>query len=135
MFDNDDSKIDQHANATVLVAEREPIARLSLSSLLREDGYRVLEAGDHQSAIDHMDSNPSLAVIVSDLDMTRWTLILNHARATLPNAIVLTIAGYNSMASVVEAQKLGARGYFMKPLVFADLSQTIANLLTGRSIK
>jgi DNA-binding NtrC family response regulator len=132
MFDN--SKIDQHAKTTVLVAEKEPIARLSLSALLREEGYRVLEAGDHESAIDHMDNNPRLAVIVSDLDMARWTLIVNHARVTLPTAIVLTIAGYNSMASVAEAQELGARGYFMKPLVFANLSQTIANLLTGRKI-
>ena len=128
MFDN--SKMDQqHAKATVLVAEKEPIARSSLSALLREEGYRVLEAGDYESAIDQIDNNLRLAVIVSDLDMARWTFILNHARVALPTAIVLAIAGYDSMASVAEAQKLGARGYFKKPLVFANLSQTIANLL------
>jgi len=72
----------------------------------------VLEAGDPVSAIDHIDNNLRLAVIVSDLDMARWIFILNHARVTLPTAIVLTIAGYSSMASVAETQKLGARGYF-----------------------
>jgi len=80
----------------------------------------VLEAGDPVSAIDHIDNNLRLAVIVSDLDMARWIFILNHARVTLPTAIVLTIAGYSSMASVarrknsVPAATLRAVG-FCKP--------------------
>lgn len=115
--------------ATVLVVEKEPIARRSLSSLLREAGYGVLEAADSQAALNRMNGHPEIAVILADLDMASWPLVVDHARMTLPKASVLVMAGYGLMASVVDAQKHGARGYFLKPLVFADLHRAMIDLL------
>ncbi|HVO95279.1 MAG TPA: response regulator [Terriglobales bacterium] len=132
---SDNRNIGEAQGALVLVTENNPVARMSLSDLLRAEGYRVLEAATHQMAIEHINRNPNLCVILADLDIPRWPLVISYARVSLPNAFVLTMARYGSMASVKDAEKLGAHGYFMKPLDFVDVHQTIAGLLTGKPKK
>jgi CheY-like chemotaxis protein len=130
------SKIQQRGGETsILVAERGPAARESLSELFRDEGYRVLEAPDSASAINHMNNNDGLHVILTDLDMPAWHSIIRHARAVAPSAFILCMVGCASNCDVTEAQRLGAHSHFLKPLEFVDLHQSIQKLLAGKPLR
>ena len=128
-------KKQQRGETSILVAEREPVARASLSDLFRDEGYRVLEAPDSVSAINHINNNQGLHVILTDLDIQAWYSIIRHARAVAPNAFILCMVGSVSMDDVTEADRLGAHGHFLKPLEFVDLHQSIQNLLAGKPLR
>ena len=128
-------KKQQRAQTSILVAEKEPLARKSLSELFRHEDYQVLEASDSVSAINHINNNEGLHVILTDLDMPAWHSIIRHAHAVAPNAFILCMVGYVSIDDVTEAQRLGTNGHFLKPLEFADLHQSIQNLLAGESLQ
>jgi CheY-like chemotaxis protein len=129
------SKMQQSAETSILVAESRPTARESLSELFRDEGYRVLEAPDSASAINHINNNDGLHVILTDLDMPAWHSIIRHARAVVPNAFILCMVGCASNYDVTEAQRLGAHGHFSKPLEFVDLHQSIQNLLAEKPLR
>ena len=55
-----------HGHETVLVVAEEPLVRELAARVLREYGYKVLEAHDAGSALLFMDM-PNLAIVVSDM--------------------------------------------------------------------
>ena len=118
---------------SVLVAEREPTSRTSLSDLLREEGYPVVEAADSGTALIQLNRDPSIKVILSDLEMPSWTTIVKHARSQMPETFILGMLRYGALANALEAQRLGAHAYLVKPLKFADVNQWIQRFFTGRS--
>ena len=113
----------------ILVAEREAVSRSSLSELLRDEGYQVLEATDRASAINHIDNHTSLRVILTDLGIPGWDSIIRHAQTVLPDAFILCMVAPLFLVDVAEAQRLGACAYFLKPLDFLDMHQAIQSLL------
>jgi CheY-like chemotaxis protein len=114
----------------ILVAEKEPIPRSSLSELLRDEGYQVLEASNSTSAINLMNDHNQLRVILTDLEMPGWGALIKHARIAIPNAFVLCMAAPLSIEEITQARRLGACGHFLKPLDFEVLHQSMQNLLT-----
>ncbi len=53
----------------VLVVEDEPLIRLGLASLMEEAGFDALEASSADEAIRIIERDPSLSVIITDVDM------------------------------------------------------------------
>ena len=118
---------------SILVAEREPTSRTSLSELLREEGYRVVEAADSDTAVVQLAHDPGIKVILSDLEMPSWSAVIKHARANLPESFILGMVRYGALANAHEAQRLGAHAYLVKPLTFTEVNLSIQRFLTGRS--
>lgn len=125
----------QRGGTSILVAEREAVARASLSDLFREEGYQVLEAPRSAPAIDHINNTAGLRVILTDLDMPGWHSIVRHARVVVPNAFILCMVRPLSIHDVTEAQQLGAHGHFVKPLDFDILHRSIQKLLSGKPLR
>ena len=118
---------------TILVAENEAPSRTSLSELLREEGYRVVEADDSSIAVNQLQSDPSIKIILTDLEMPSWTSIIRQARSQLPEPFILGMLRHDALANAVEAQRLGAQAYLIKPLDFVEVNQWIRRYLTGQS--
>jgi CheY-like chemotaxis protein len=118
---------------SILVAERDPISRMSLSELLRDEGYRVVEAADSGAAVHQLSTEQDIRIILADLEMPSWTLIVKHARVNLPESFILGMVRYGALANALEAQQLGAHTYLIKPLSFNEVNQWIQRCLTGRS--
>lgn len=131
---NDGTAKNQTVAPWILVAEREPISRTSLSELLREEGYPVVEAADSGTALIQLNRDPSIKVILSDLEMPSWTTIVKHARSQMPETFILGMLRYGALANALEAQRLGAHAYLVKPLTFAEVNQWIQRFLTGQSL-
>jgi DNA-binding NtrC family response regulator len=125
----------QRGGASILVAETETVARASLSDLLRYEGYQVFEASQSAPAIDCINHTAGLRVVLTDLDMPEWHSIVRHARAAVPNAVVLCMVRPLSIHDVTEAQQLGAHGYFVKPLDFDAMHRSIQTLLSGKPLR
>jgi len=117
----------------ILVAENESNSRLSLCELLRDEGYRVVEAADSSSAIVQMSRNLDIKVILSDLEMPSWTTLIKHARANLPDSFILGMVRYGAVSNAREAERLGTHAYLIKPLSFNQVNEQIRRFLTGRA--
>ncbi|MGH7810184.1 MAG: response regulator [Candidatus Binatia bacterium] len=119
---------------SILVAENEPTSRMSLSELLREEGYQVVEAADSGSAITQIRKNVDLNIILSNLEMPTWKTVIEQGRFALPQAFIVGMVRYGALPNALEAQRLGADGYLVKPLSFNEVNQWIQRFLTGQSL-
>ena len=123
----------QKTTHSILVAETAATSRSSLSELLREEGYRVIEAGDSGAAVNELLRDSDIKIILVDLEMPSWLSIIRHARSRLPESFILGMLRYGALANALEAQRLGVHAYFIKPLDFADVHQWIRRYLTDQS--
>ena len=119
----------------ILVVDDEPSMRTTLSILLKREGYRVSLAGSGAEAL------PMLApgeydMIFTDLKMEGMDGIelLRHIKAVDPQAEVLIFTAYGTIASAVEAMKLGAYDYIGKPFDEEELLLKVARALERKAL-
>jgi two-component system, response regulator RegA len=104
------------AAKVMLVADDDERFRERLSKALRARGNEVHAASDHESAL----------ALVSSLRFDRALLdlrmpgpgglvLLRDLRQLQPDVEVVVLTGYGSIATAVEAMRLGARDYLTKP--------------------
>jgi two-component system, NtrC family, response regulator HydG len=119
----------------ILVVDDEPSMRTTLSILLKREGYRVSLAESGAEAL------PMLApgeydMIFTDLKMEGMDGIelLRHIKAVDPQAEVLIFTAYGTIASAVEAMKLGAYDYIGKPFDEEELLLKVARALERKAL-
>ncbi|HEY5543659.1 MAG TPA: response regulator, partial [Candidatus Binatia bacterium] len=120
---------------TVLVVEDQDSARESLAELLRGEGYEVHEAADGKAAIAFVDQL-DLDVVLTDLTMpgADGIAVLRHIRDVSPQTLVLIMTAHASVETAVEAIRLGAQDYLVKPLIFADVLRKVQLLMAHRKL-
>ena len=55
--------------ATVLVVEDEPIIRMDIAMHLSDAGFELLEAGSVADALAHLERDPAIRVLFTDIDL------------------------------------------------------------------
>jgi CheY-like chemotaxis protein len=105
-----------------------------LADLLRGEGYRVLEAPDAVTATKQINVGGDLDVILFDLCMPDWPSIVDRAQAKFPRPLILAMTAYGLPLQPSENQRDGVDHYFVKPLAFTDIQQTIGRHLLTRSM-
>ena len=122
-------------NGTILVVEDQDAARESLAELLRGEGYEVHEAGDGNVAKDLI-NKLDLDVILTDLMMpgAGGIDILKHAREVSPQTLIMLMTAHASVDTAVEALRLGAQDYLLKPLIFEDVLRRVERLISNRKL-
>lgn len=102
----------------VLVTDDEPVTRVMLKSLLRREGYEVLEASTGQQAIDiAMREHPDLLIIDLNMPEMNGYEAIGHLRAdaemeALP---ILVLTADESAGVERRVLELGADDYIVKP--------------------
>jgi DNA-binding NtrC family response regulator len=110
--------------------------RRSLSLILKKAGYQVMEASDGVSALEVVRKN-QFDLVITDLRMPGLSGIdlLRQLHETHPKLPVVVITAHGTIASAVEAMRLGALDYLTKPFDESDLLQKIRGcLLTQQAI-
>jgi two-component system response regulator PilR (NtrC family) len=120
---------------SILVVEDQQSARESLAELLRGEGYEVHEAADGSSGIALVDQL-DLDLVLTDLMMpgADGMAVLRHTREISPQTLVILMTAHASVETAVEAIRLGAQDYLLKPLIFQEVLRKIEHLMTHRQL-
>lgn len=113
-------------NTRVLVVDDDDAHRGMLRMMLRSWGYEVDEAGDGEAAVEAVRAQ-SYDAVLTDVRMARVDGIhaLKGILAYNPALPVILMTAYSSVETAVEALRLGAFDYLIKPLDFEALRQCL----------
>lgn len=109
---------------TVLVVDDDDALRVRLARAFADRGLAVVEARDHDAAVAIARERPLDRAVV-DLRMpgANGLAVVQELRALQPALQIVVVTGYGSIATAVEAMRLGARDYLTKP---ANADQILA---------
>lgn len=108
------------AAPSLLLVDDDDRLRERLGQAFAERGYRVHAAADHAAALELARAHPLDRAVV-DLRMPgpNGLVVIKDLLAIHPELELVVVTGYGSIATAVEAMRLGARDYLTKP-VHAD---------------
>jgi len=113
--------------AHILIVDDEDLNRYAISKNLQKVGYTVSEASNAADALEML-SHYEYDVVLTDIKMPGemdGVELLRHIRMDSPDAVVILMTGFASLPSAVEALRLGAHDYFIKPGSISDLRNTV----------
>jgi DNA-binding response OmpR family regulator len=114
-------------NANILVVDDEGAIRYSIGKTLQRVGYQVSAAASAEEAM-AMLGEQLFDVVLTDIRMPGLTGVelLSRIKEKAPDAIVILMTGYASLGTAVEALRLGAHDYLIKPISSQDIRQSVA---------
>lgn len=115
---------------TVLVVDDEEAVRSLTAEILRELGYRVVEAADGPGALAQLDATPVIHLLITDLGLPGRMSgrdVAAEARQRLPALPVLFITGYGADA-VSEDERGPGVDIVSKPVDFDALALRVQRL-------
>jgi len=121
--------------ARILVVDDELSMREFLQILLAKEGHSVLTAGDVAGAMERFrESEPDL--VVSDLRLGRESGLdlLRSVKAESPRTEVVIMTAFATAENAVQAMKLGAYDYVLKPFKVEELRLVLEKALEHRAL-
>jgi DNA-binding NtrC family response regulator len=102
---------------SILIAEDDALFRSFLSTILKEEGYRVEETRDGKEGLSKL-SDGEFDLVISDLKMPGLSGmdLMREGKKEKPEIRWILITAFGSIDSAVEAMKAGASDYLTKPL-------------------
>jgi two-component system nitrogen regulation response regulator GlnG len=115
----------------LLVIDDEPNVRFSISQVFANSDVRLLEAGTAAEGI-RLASEEMPDVILLDIRLgaRSGTEVFQDLRQIDPKSLVIFITGHGTAETAIEAMKLGAYDYLVKPLDADRLRNTISQAMT-----
>ncbi|MCU0512272.1 MAG: response regulator transcription factor [Anaerolineae bacterium] len=115
------------ATANILVVDDEGANRYSVRKTLERVGYMVEESASGEQALDAIKAQ-EFDVILTDIRMQGidGVELLRRIKEHSPDAIVILMTGYASLGTAVEALRLGAHDYLIKPSSSVDIRQSVS---------
>jgi len=107
-----------------------------LSIMLKNEGYKV-DAAESATRARDLISRGTYDLVISDIAMPDGSGVdvLRTAREIQPDCIVILITAYASTESAIEALKLGAYDYIIKPFDVEELRIVLKNALEKRQLE
>ena len=120
---------------TILVVDDEQVHRYMLCSMLKEWGWRCVEADDGQTAVAAVEKHHYDAVLM-DVRMARMDgrEAFSRIHAIQPALPVIIMTAYSSVDNAVEAIRRGAHDYLTKPLDFDRLRLALERAVDRRQV-
>ena len=122
--------------ASILIVDDEESIRISLKSLFEKENYKAETADSASIALEKLDKS-NYDLILTDIMMEEETGIdlLKAINKNYSNTAVLLMTGYASMDTAIEAVRLGALDYLIKPISKETLLFNIGRCLEINRIK
>lgn len=114
----------------ILVVDDEPEMRMAVYESLTRSGYNVATAIDGKDAIEKIHSD-DFGMVITDMKMPGMdgmNLLKELTRRTLKIPVVM-ITAYGTIDMAVNAMKLGAYDYIIKPFKYETLEEVIKRAL------
>jgi len=111
---------------SVLVVDDEELTLRTVTRGLRQEGFEVLTAASGEAALKvFADETPDLTLLDIVLPGIDGVEVLRSMKEANPAAIILMMSAYHMVDRAVEAMKLGAFDYLIKPFHLADMIATL----------
>ncbi|MEZ5990216.1 MAG: sigma-54 dependent transcriptional regulator [Planctomycetota bacterium] len=112
-------------------AQREPLARF-----LQRSGHEVVEARTGEEGLEELRRH-AFAVLVTDLRLPGidGLELIRRARDLDEDCGLLLITAYASVESAIEALRLGAHDYILKPLILDEVATKVGRLIEQRELR
>jgi two-component system, NtrC family, response regulator len=122
-------------NRPILIVDDDAGERRIVQFWLEEEGYATVTANDGKSAIKQFEES-SPCLIVSDIRMPQLggMDLLAHIKAEEPDMPVILMTAYGTVGDAVEAMKLGAADYLLKPLNVDELKVVVHRALEHQKL-
>ena len=119
---------------TVLVVEDDPALREVISETLRLAGYQVETADNGEQALQRLDSNGDIALLLSDVQMqpVDGYALLRSVKSRDPEMPVVLMTAYGTIEKAVQAMHAGANDYLVKPFEADALVEMVARFILSR---
>ena len=124
------------SRARILVVDDEPNIRRMLAGVLTDEGYAVEAAADAEAAWGFL-AEQAVDLMLLDVKLPGEDGLgllrrLREAEAALP---VIMMSGHGTIATALEATRLGARDFIEKPIAPERLLVSLANALRLRRLE
>jgi PAS domain S-box-containing protein len=129
---NDDQTSTSGGTETILVVEDDQGVRKVTVRMLKRLGYVVIEAVDGLTAIQALESNSVIDLIISDIVLPgsmRGTEIVNLARGLRPKLKVIFMSGYTDGALMEQGDHIPDQIFIRKPFSPALLATKVREAL------
>ncbi len=124
-----------HKKITILVVDDEHSIRESLSGWLQQDGYAVETAADGPVALEKIKEN-HFDIMLLDVKMPQMDgiTVLKRLKEVDSDTAVVMMTAHGAIQDAVEAMKLGAYDYLLKPFDLEELSLTMEKLVQMQTL-
>ncbi len=125
---------------SILLVDDEPSITAIIGSDLEEEGYEVTTADSGERAIELLNQS-SFDLVITDLVMeaVNGIGVLKKSKEINPEMMVIIITGFADMTSVIDALRLDADDYMLKPCepeeMYFRISRCLEKLELKRKIK
>ena len=115
---------------SILIVDDEELVRATVSLDLKEMGFETLLAANGTEAVELL-KHRKFDLNITDLMMEGLTGldVLREAKRVHANALVLILTGYGTLDSAVQAMRLGAVDYLLKPARREELKIRVTHCL------
>jgi len=121
--------------ARILVVDDDPQIRDLLTTFLKRDGYEIETADSARSAMTCLSSG-EYDIVLTDKNMPDGSsdveagmLVLKYVKDHAPATEVIMITGFATIETAIEAMKMGAFDYIMKPVPMDELRRKIERIM------
>ncbi len=116
-------------NTSVLIVDDEQEIRDSLSEVLTDEGFLTYTAENGVVALEMM-KEIHYDIIISDIKMPEMdgVTLLQRVKEQAPDTFVILVTSYGSTETAINAMRLGAIDYILKPIDFDELIMRIKNI-------
>lgn len=120
----------------ILLVDDDLLILQAISSSIEQEGYNVTTANSGEKAIELINEN-HFDLILTDLVMepVNGMRVLKKAKEKNPESIVIILTGYGDLISAIEALRLDADDYLLKPCEPEELSFRISSCLEKLELK
>ena len=114
----------------ILVIDDDESVRVTLASMLKEQGYVVDTAETGREAVEKSESTYYNAALIDvRLPDMEGTKLLNMLKKSTPKLIMIIVTGYPSLENAAIAVNDGADGYLIKPIKPDELLSKLSALI------
>ena len=120
---------------TVLVVEDDPSLREVISETLQLAKYHVETAENGQQALERLDSNKDIALLISDVQMQPLDgyELLKCSKSRYPEMPVILMTAYGTIEKAVQAMHEGANDYLVKPFEADTLVDIVGRFIVPKN--
>ena len=121
---------------SILLVDDDPIITAGIGMELEESGYKVQTANSGEEAILLLQKN-TFDLVITDLVMALvdGIEVLKRAKEIDPLTMVIILTGFGDMDSVIDALRLDADDYILKPCEPAELELRVSRCLEQLDVK